>query len=261
MYRCNPKSPIDIGLFAISKKNETEGNKVSDESLVKEMQQLTFSKAIIPFLYLFVVWFLIGIVALGTQMTNDPSLILQAFLKVAESYGSWGFAIKSVIVLVFISAAISTVSTFLMAIVQTFMYDIYATWIVPDLADRVNQLEIEKQNRFVNISRFFVVLIGASGIALAYLAFDIVNFWVSMYSIMLSMFPAVYLQISKKLSLLYTNVSYKRILYGIVFGSISSLLLGLLGTFTPLKEYSLTNFCPIASLLISFAITFIGGKK
>ena len=225
------------------------------------MQSLTFSKAILPFLYLFIVWFLIGIVALGTNMTDNPSLILQAFLQVAENYGRLGFAVKSVIILVFIAAAISTVSTFLMATVQTFMYDIYATWIVPDLADRVNHLEIEKQIRFVAISRIFVALIGASGILLAYFAFDIVNFWVSMYSIMLSMLPAVILQISDKLSAFKLKVGYKRILWGIILGSTSSLLIGLLGTFTPLKEYSLTNFCPLASLLLSFAITFVGVKK
>ncbi|MGA3288569.1 MAG: hypothetical protein ABSD46_14235 [Bacteroidota bacterium] len=247
--------------IAISKMNDTAGIPMTDETLVKEMQKLTYSKAIIPFLYLFVVWFLIGIVALGTKMTDDPSLILQEFLKIADTYGNWGFAVKSVIVLVFISAAISTVSTFLMAIVQTFMYDIYATWIVPDLADRVNQLEIEKQYRFVNISRFFVALIGASGIAVAYFAFDLVNFWVSMYSVMLSMLPAVYLQVSKRLSSIQTKPSYQRVFWGIVVGSTSALVLGILGTFTPLKEYSLANYCPIASIVLSFAITFTGGEK
>jgi Na+/proline symporter len=250
--------------IAIAKTN-SGSHTLDDQLLVKKMQQLTFRKSILPFLWLFVVWFAIGIAALGFKWTDDPNKILESFLRVTLQFGALGQAIKSIVILVFVSAIISTVDSMLIAVVQTFMYDIYATRINPELSKKIQSLETEKAYRFVNLSRVFVVLFGLASVGFAFIDFGWFNFWVAMYSLMLSLFPAIYCQVSERLKA--RQPAFNRIFYGITMGATSSLVVGIIGLKAPMlfepwiSGATLVAINPFLTIAISAAITFSGGRR
>ena len=128
-------------------------------------------------------------------------------------------------------------------------YDIYGTSIVPGLVENINKLDANKQSRFVNISRIFVVIFGFTGVLLAFRQFNLLNFWVGMYSVMLSFFPPVYFVLKGKAN----KKSYGSTLIAVLLGSVSAIIIGFLGTFI-LNSPTVTSFAPISSILFSYFV-------
>ena len=145
-------------------------------------------------------------------------------------------------------SAISTVDSFLIAAVQTFMYDIYGVVIKRGLTAKIPSFSQEEKYKFINFSRFFVVVFGISSIMIAILQFGLIQFWTSMYSLMLAFFPPVFYAIGKKNPV--SKVRGKVVLIGIVLAAFSALDLGIVGTFLTQNPYY-SNIAPFAALIIS----------
>lgn len=220
----------------------------SDEQLIMRMKDVVFKKSFVPFLVFFLVWFAIGIFVLGTGITDDLNNILPAFLSSFDNFGVLGIALKSIVLLAFVSAILSTVDSFLIAATQTVMYDIYGSAIQKGLASRFSTLSPEALSKFVEISRLVVLALGVSAVIFAFTQFNLMSFWVGMYSIMLSFFPAVYVQTGSDKR--KRGRHYKRVLYGVLGGSFGALIISILGTFI-LESDMVTYFAPFVALGIS----------
>lgn len=235
--------------IAYSRTKNKENQCLTDEELIKSLKDKTFKKAIVPFLVLFIVWFGIGILALGCNLTNDLTGIIPAFLDSFNRYGSIGYFSKGIVITGFVAAVLSTIDTFLLATVQTLMYDIYGTSIIKGLTDKLDKLDNYQKYRFVNISKLAIVVIGISSIIIAFFSFGIMNFWTTMYSIMLAFFPAVYISINGNSS----KYSYNSAFYSIVIGSGGALIIGITGTFF-MQNSIVTSLAPFFAVFTSFII-------
>ena len=235
--------------IAFSKTKDEDNNPLSDETLISLLRKKTFKNAIIPFLILFIVWFGIGILALGVNLTNDLSGIIPSFLAAFDAYGPIGYFSKAVVIAGFVAAMLSTVDTFLLATVQTIMYDIYGTAVVRGLTNKLDTLDKFQQYRFVNISKILIILLGIAAVIIAFFSFGLMNFWTTMYSIMLSFFPAVYESISGRSQ----NYRFNSVFYSIVIGSFGALILGVLGTFILNNPY-VVGTAPLFAVLSSTII-------
>ena len=235
--------------IAFAKTKDDQNKVLSDDKLITLLKKNTFKKAILPFLILFIVWFAIGIVALGGNLTTDMTAILPSFLASFDSYGSIGYFSKAIVITGFVAAVMSTVDTFLLATVQTIMYDIYGTAFVKKLTQNIDTLDKYQQYRFVNISKLAIVVIGIASVGVAFFSFGLMNFWTTMYSIMLSFFPAVYASINGNAA----KYKFSTVFYSIVIGSCGALLLGVLGTFVFNNSYIVSSaplFATFSSLII-----------
>lgn len=230
--------------IAIIKTQKDNGEAHTDEEITKILQESTFKKAIVPFLWFFLIWFLIGIVALGTNMTTEFNQIIPAFLEAMNSYGNFGLLLKAIVFTGFAAAVLSTIDTFLIATTQTFMYDIYGVKYMPGLSDKISSLPMPQQYRFVHIARSVILYIGILSISFAFLNTNLLSFWTGMYSIMLPFFPAVWIAIQGKHKLYSFNV----VKYSIILGFVGTALLGILGTFI----YENTNFVYSATIFAVF---------
>lgn len=235
--------------IAISKTKELNSENISDEDLIKLIKKKTFKDAIIPFSVFFAVWFLIGLIVLGSNLTNDFNEILFVFLSSFNNYGSIGYLAKAIVITAFIAAVMSTIDTFLLATVQTLMYDIYGTVIVKNLTKKIDSLDKYQQYRFVNISKHLIIIIGIVAVGFAFLSFGIVSFWTTMYSIMLSFFPAVYISLNGKAN----KYRFNTVLTSIIVGSGGALIFGFLGTFIIDNSY-FVSFTPIFAVFSSLII-------
>lgn len=241
--------------IAIVNSKDENGKNYSDEQIIKILKKNTFKKSIIPFAWFFAVWFLIGIVALGTGLTNDMNAILPAFLVAFDTLGNWGFLMKGIVLAGFIAAVVSTVDTFIIATVQTIMYDIYGTKIVPGLTEKLNTLPEIKKFRFVSISRVLIPIIGISAVVFAFTQFELLSFWTSMYSIMLAFFPPVFIGIFKESK----DYKFSFVKASIIIGSFGALLLGLIGTWLIPNSYVVSS-APIFAVLSSSIVILLGKK-
>ena len=136
------------------------------------------------------------------------------------------------------------------------MYDIYGNLYKKGLSNKIHTLETNKQYRFTNIARAFVIFFGLCAITLALFSFEFIQFWTSMYSIMLGFFPAVYFTLTKK----KYAFKVKYVFLSIILGSGSALLLGFLGTFI-YKSNTLTDIAPFLALFISTLFMLIAKTK
>lgn len=241
--------------IALVKTKDKDGTSYSDEQIIRILKKSTFKRSIMPFAWFFGVWFLIGIVALGTNLTSDLNAILPAFLGAFDSFGSWGFLLKGIVLAGFVAAVISTVDTFLISTVQTIMYDIYGTKFVPGLTEKLGTLPDIKKYRFVSYSRILIPIIGVSAVAFAFTQFELLSFWTSMYSIMLAFFPAVYIGIigkSQQYKYSFTKAS-------ILIGSLGALSLGIIGVWI-FPNPNIVSSAPIFAVVVSSIIMLIGKK-
>lgn len=241
--------------IASSKTKDSQGHFLPDDALEALLRRKIFKDAILPFLILFVVWFMIGILALGLKLTDDQSTILSAFLGAFDGFGRWGYLAKAIVVTGFVAAAISTVDGFLIATVQTLMYDVYGTVIVKGLSDNLHKLNPFQQYRFVNIAKIGIILIGFLSVFIAFFKFELMNFWTSMYSIMLSFFPAVYEGIKGR-SNMYTYIGVRN---SIICGSSLALICGVTGTFI-IDNSFVVALAPISAVVLAAIILKIDKK-
>ena len=238
--------------IAFSKTKDENGNQLDDDKLIALLKKKSFKDAVAPFSVLFIVWFMIGIVALGANLTDDLTAILPAFLASFDNYGPLGYFSKAIVITGFVAAVMSTVDTFLLSTVQTIMYDIYGTAFIKNLSQKINTLDKFQQYRFVNISKLAIVIIGIASVGVAFLSFGLMNFWTTMYSIMLSFFPAVYFSMNNKSS----KYNYNSVFYSVVIGSGGALILGILGTFIVTESYVLSSSPSITVNLVSTSPLF-----
>jgi len=235
--------------IAFAKTKDENNQTLSDEKLIVLLKRNTFKKAILPFIILFIVWFGIGIVALGSNLTSNLNEILPSFLASFDAYGSIGYFSKAIIITGFVAAVMSTVDTFLLATVQTIMYDIYGTAFIKKLTLRIDTLSKYQQYRFVNIAKLGIIIIGIASVGIAFFSFGLMNFWTTMYSIMLSFFPAVYISINGNAS----KYKFNAVFYSIVIGSGGALLLGVLGTFV-FNNSNVVSSAPLFAVFFSLLI-------
>ena len=251
---------MDMWQRCIAVANSPDFKGASDEALISRMKEVVFKKSLIPFLIFFLAWFAIGIFALGTGLTDDLNNILPAFLGAFDQWGVAGIALKSIVLLAFVSAILSTVDSFLIAAAQTIMYDIYGSAIQKGLVSRFHELSEKSLSKFVELSRLTVVALGVSAVVFAFTQFNLMSFWVGMYSIMLSFFPAVYVQTLSNEQARHRN--YRRVLAGVLSGSIGALVVSVVGTFIVASD-TVTYFAPFVALGLSgwFIVPAAGFKK
>ena len=236
---------------------ENKNTNKSDADIIKDLKNNTFKKALLPFLLFFIAFFLIGLVCIDRGINLvDTSKYLPAFLNLFNENNLIQLLAQSLIIVGFTAAAVSTVDSFLIAAVQTFMYDIYGNLYKKGLSNKIHTLETNKQYRFTNIARAFVIFFGLCAITLALFSFEFIQFWTSMYSIMLGFFPAVYFTLTKK----KYAFKVKYVFLSIILGSGSALLLGFLGTFI-YKSNTLTDIAPFLALFISTLFMLIAKTK
>jgi hypothetical protein len=233
---------------------EKAGNE-KDEEMVHDLKRKVFIQSIIPFSLFFIAFYLIGFAVRYIKPTADLVTILQFFLSLFDRHSDFLLFMKAIVIVGFAAAAISTVDAFLIAAVQTWMYDIYGIIIKPGLTEKIPYMNVEEKNRFVHFSRFFVVVFGYAAILFAFFQFELIQFWTSMYSLMLAFFPPVYVAMRKK-----HNYDGNKVLIGIILGAFSALILGVLGTFI-LHDSNYSNAAPISSLVISSIFLFIAKRK
>ena len=96
-----------------------------DQALIQGMRRMIIG-SIVPFVILFGAWYGIGLLALGQQWSNDPNLIIPEFVARLQAYASTGLAgalTQTLVVLCFSAAALSTIDGFIIAAVQTVIFD------------------------------------------------------------------------------------------------------------------------------------------
>lgn len=243
-----------IAIVGTKNKN---AQKYTDAEIITILQNKTFKRALLPFLFFFIIWFLIGIAVLGTNLTSDPYQILQSFIAYFDQLGNFGLLLKGIVFAGLVAAALSTVDTFLLATVQTLMYDIYGIKVVKGLTNNLSSIPLFQKYRFVNLSRFLVLFVGLFAVLFAFLdKFNIMSFWTSMYSIMLSFFAPVWYAIKDKNNLF----SFNSVRYSIIVGSLGALILGIVGTFL-IPNTFIVNSAPLFAFTVPFIFMNLIEKK
>ncbi len=241
--------------IALSQTKTANGDAYSEEQIVDLLKRKTFRDAVVPFLLFFVAWFSVGVAAVGLGLTNNPNLAVSAFVSAIDEFGRFGVLLRGLLLAGFVAAILSTIDTFLVAMTQTFMYDIYGTFVVPDLASRIDKLNDEDSYRFVHLSRFWIIVFGATAILLGFWQFDLISFWTTMYAIMLSFFAPIYISLRDDVR----RYTFDVVLVAVIGGSIGALVLGVLGTFV-FKNSWLTNSAALFAILFSYVIMKVWRK-
>lgn len=227
----------------------------SDDALAGEIRRMLFRRSVLPFLVLFICWYAMGIAVLrvnGPQ--EDPNSVLTAFMQlVVEQHGIAGVAIQSFLFMVFMVAVISTADSFLMALVQTVMYDIVAPLTRRGRALLNGTLSSEGQNRFIDMSRLALLGLGASAVLMAVSRPDFARSWLFMYALMFPLFPPVFYAILGA----HRRFPFWSVLLGICTGFVASFVLGFYGTFTPGRTIY-ADFAPLAAVLSSWLMMLLG---
>lgn len=152
--------------------------------------------SILPFIVLFGAWYGVGLLALGQSWTHDPNQIIPQLIVRLEVFGSSGLVgsvVETLVVLCFSAAALSTIDGFIVAAVQTIIFD----WLPSFRREHSewHQLNARDSRVLLLWARLLVVVVGGLAVAIAYTSFGIMSFWVGMYSLMLSFFPAIFLHL------------------------------------------------------------------
>jgi Na+/proline symporter len=206
--------------------------------------------SIVPFTVLFGAWYGIGLLALGQHWSDDPNQIVPEFIRRLQQYASTGLTgalVETLVVLCFSAAALSTIDGFIVAAVQTVVFD----WLPSFRKSHKewSELEPEESRRTLFLARWLVVAVGALAVAIAYLSFGIMSFWVGMYSLMLSFFPAIFLHLRGN----FQRSAFQAAL-SIISGATAALAAAIIGTFV-FPEYSLlTSLPPFLAVGVSLAV-------
>jgi Na+/proline symporter len=200
-----------------------------DDQVVRMMQRMITRDALIPFILLFSAWYSIGLLSVAQSWTSDPAAIIPSFFEKIEILSLTmpleARIIQMLVILCFLSAALSTIDGFLIAAVQTVVFD----WMGyrPSVIDGA---EAERRDRRgMRWSRFFILAFGTLSATIAFLTFDMMSFWVGMYSLMLAFFPPIFFA-------LYNPERCRKVepwIIGlaILFGSGCALMIGVFSTF------------------------------
>lgn len=212
-----------------------------DDVIIRTMRRM-ISGSIIPFVVLFGAWYGLGLLALGQQWSADPNEIIPQFisrLQVYASSGVLGSVVETLVVLCFSAAALSTIDGFIIAAVQTVIFD----WLPSFRKTHVesDQLPDNEAKRILLWSRVLVLLVGGVAVTIAYLSFQIMSFWVGMYSLMLSFFPAIFISLWKGEP--NRRRSAGQVAVSIVSGAVAALIVAIVGTFF-LTAYPLLTVLP-----------------
>lgn len=233
--------------IAISGARKADGTVYSDAEMVALLKRKTFNNAVAPFVLLFGCWYLAGFTGLVLNISPDNTqLMLTGLTERIGSLGLLGVIGGALIVTGLIAAAVSTMDTFLIALAQTVMYDIYGSAVKPGLADSIDTRPDIDQYWFVNDGRSVVIVAGFFAVVFAFFQFNVLSFWTTMYSIMLPFFPAVWFAIRGR-----TKVRSESIALGsVVLGSLLALTFGVVGTFLVASPV-LVNCGTILGLVVS----------
>jgi Na+/pantothenate symporter len=195
----------------------------------------------------------VGLTALGQHWFEDPNQIVPQLIARLESYASTGFVgafVETLVILCFSAAALSTIDGFIVAAVQTIIFD----WLPSFRANHKesHELDAEEAGRTLLWARLLIIVVGGLAVAIAYMSFGIMSFWVGMYSLMLSFFPAIFLSLRKReLSL---ERSAFQVAASIVSGASAALAAAVIGTFVFTDYPLLTALPPFLAVGVSFIV-------
>jgi Na+/proline symporter len=209
-----------------------------------------------PFLLLFVTWYGIGLMSVAQGWTDDPSQIIPKLFEKMDSFSELapllGPFLKSAVIICFLSAALSTIDGFLIAAVQTVVFDWWGK------RPQTDASEASAAGRHTLLaSRGLIIICGIGALTIAYAQFDLLNFWVGMYALMLSFFPPIWQSLNHRGGQISTPGA---VAAAIIFGSGFSLVISLLGTFVLTESRLATLAAPVA-VGASWLILKIGPKR
>lgn len=231
-------------------KTELEKDRLAASSIKKMLVR----DSAIPFILLFAAWYAIGLLSVAQNWTENPNEIIPILFQKVNALAALtpvaGYLIGSLLMLCFLSAALSTVDGFLIAAVQT---------VVCDWAGFKANGPGENSSKLFGLSalllsRLLVVVCGVFAVTIAFWSFDLMSFWVGMYSLMLSFFPPIFFALRGKVNL---HPSAGFVGAAIFLGSAAALTLSILGTFF-MPNSLLSPIAPFAALGVSFVV-MIGG--
>jgi Na+/proline symporter len=229
----------------------------NDTAAAKKISRMLVWESLVPFILLFGAWYGIGVFAVAQKWTDDANQIIPALFKQLAIYGDANplsaSILETLIVLCFSGAALSTMDGFLIAAVQTVVFD----W--TQLVSRATAMESDDVSGAkwkLPAARVLTLLLGGVAVAIAFLPFDLLSFWVGMYSLMLSFFPAIYLAIRPAAD--EPSRPAYRVAASIILGSISALTVAVWGTFVA-KDGNVAAIAPFAALAVSGLIIFPKG--
>ena len=246
--------------IAIVNSDFTRGEANPDEVLIKSMRRMIIG-SIVPFVILFGAWYGIGLLALGQKWCSDPSQIIPQFVVRLQTYASTGLAgsvVLTMVVLCFSAAALSTIDGFIIAAVQTIIFD----WLPSYRREhkQVDQLSAEESQKTLLLARLLVLVVGALAVGIAYTSFGIMSFWVGMYSLMLSFFPAIFLSLVGKEAGLHSR-PMSQVAVSIVSGAFAALFTAVLGTFFLTQYPLLVALPPFLAAGVAFIVLLPGQPK
>jgi Na+/proline symporter len=227
----------------------------SDDAAIRIIRRTLVVYSIAPFLILFAAWYGIGLLAVSQNWTTNPSEIIPKLFEKLQILSTYfpiiGPLLESAIILCFLSAALSTIDGFLIAAVQTVVFD----W----LGKRPRGVAvggISPDRLLLRLSRGLIVVLGLVAVAVSFVSFNLMSFWVGMYALMLSFFPPIWLAMNgsgKRLPAQGTVVS------AILVGSGVSLALSVTGTFIVLSPL-LSSLSAPAAVLLSGGVLVLGPR-
>lgn len=227
-------------------------SKDPDAAAVRSMRRM-IAGSLVPFCVLFGAWYGVGLLALGQRWSDDPNQIIPQLIARLEVYASSGVAgafVETLVVLCFSAAALSTIDGFIVAAVQTIVFDWLPSFRTKH--EEWHELDAHAARRTLSWARLLVIIVGGLAVAIAYMSFGIMSFWVGMYSLMLSFFPAIFLSLragSRKLD----RPSFQ-VALSIVSGASAALAAAILGTFVFANYPTLTALPPFLAVGVSFLV-------
>lgn len=217
--------------------------------------------SIVPFVVLFGAWYGIGLLSLGQGWTDDPNKIIPCLIDRLNLFASQGFkgaAVETLVVLCFSAAALSTIDGFIIAAVQTIIFDWFPSF-TPDHKE-CTEIDEQRSTQWLAWSRVLVLVVGAAAVGIAYMSFGIMSFWVGMYSLMLAFFPAIFFSIHFGKAF-QEQQSAARVALSIVLGAASALVAAILGTFVYPDSPLLGQLPPFIAVGVSAFVLLLFSHK
>jgi len=202
----------------------------------------------VPFVFLFGAWYGIGLLALGQHWADDPNQIVPLLLSRLDRFaasGLLGAGTETLIILAFTAAALSTIDGFIIAAVQTVVCDWFPSF--TKSKREWNQLDDSTASVWLVWARVLVLLVGVAAVLVAFLSFGVMSFWVGMYSLMLSFFPAVFLRVARP----SFSRPHGQVSASILLGASFALAAAILGTFVFPTQAYLTILPPFLAVAVS----------
>jgi Na+/proline symporter len=221
-----------------------------DEAIARNIRRM-IAWSILPFIVLFGAWYGIGILSLGQHWVEDPNMIIPQLISRLNAFSATGLVgaiTETLIVLCFSAAALSTIDGFIIAAVQTIIFD----WL-PSFTkghQEWNEIDAGEARRWLTWSRSLVVLVGGAAVLIAYTSFNIMSFWVGMYSLMLAFFPAIIFSIYAGPGFRSRRTAFQ-VALSIVGGAVCALGIAIVGTFVIPSYAFLTALPPFVAIGVS----------